>query len=287
MTDIVLRRAAHRFRRIAADFANSAFIHNRTREELLARLEPLALTPSRILDLGSGVGLGARALADRYRRASIVAVDHDAALVHAARGRVGWLRPFRRVRADAYALPFADASFDLVYSNLLLPWLPDTRRFFSEVRRVLRPRGYFTATGLGAATLMELRDAFASVESVPHVAAFPDLHDLGDALHSAGFVGPVLDADRVTVTFSSMAALVRDLRGSGAVPPAQARRGLTGRGVWSRAVAAYGLRADGDGRLPATCELVYLQGWAPDPDAPKRAGGRETVIPLSQVRRAR
>jgi malonyl-CoA O-methyltransferase len=276
-----------RFRRIADGFAESAFIHTRAREELLTRLEPLALTPARILDLGSGPGLGSRALADRYRRASVVALDHDRALLGAAQRRVGWLRPFRRVRADAYALPFADASFDLVFSNLLMPWLSDPRRFFLEVRRVLRPRGYFTATALGAATLIELREAFAAVEPVAHVADFPDLHDLGDALHAAGFVGPVLDADRITVTFSSMDALVRDLRGSGAVPPAQGRSGLTGRHLWSRAQAAYRVRVDEAGRLPATCELVYVQGWAPDPSAPGRGTRRETVVPLSQVRRFR
>jgi malonyl-CoA O-methyltransferase len=287
MTDALRRRAAVRFRRIAGGFAESAFIHNRAREELLTRLEPLALNPARILDLGSGPGLGARALADRYRRASVVAVDHDAALLGAAQRRVGWLRPFRCVRADAYALPFADASFDLVFSNLLMPWLSDPGRFFLEVRRVLRPRGYFTATALGAETLVELREAFAAVETVAHVAAFPDLHDLGDALHTAGFVGPVLDADRVTVTFPTMEGLARDLRGSGAVPPAEARRGLTGRRLWSRAKAAYASRVDEAGRLPATCELVYLQGWAPDPTAPGRATGRETVVPVTQIRRRR
>jgi malonyl-CoA O-methyltransferase len=61
------------------------------------------------------------------------------------------------VQGEATAVPIPDASVDLVVANMLLPNITDPSAVFAEVRRVLKPRGYFVFTTLGATTLQEVR----------------------------------------------------------------------------------------------------------------------------------
>ena len=103
---------------------------------LAAALDRLDASPRRVLDLGTGTGVGARFLADRYPEAEVVGVDLAPAMIEQARK----LLPSdlaARVRfevADATALPFSDGKFDLI---VLLNMIP----FFDELARVAAPRG--------------------------------------------------------------------------------------------------------------------------------------------------
>ena len=92
---------------------------------------------------------------------------------------------------------------------------------------------------LGPDSLQEVRAAFAAVDPLIHVHAAFDMHDLGDLALAAGLAEPVLDVDRVEVTYRDLAGLVRDLRGMGAMNVAGGRRrSLTGRARWQRFEAA-------------------------------------------------
>lgn len=275
-----------RFRRAAPTFAQDAFLHTRARDELLRRLEAVQLAPVRVLDLGGGVGLGARALADLYRKAAVTLVDTSADMLEQAERRRGWWRRFDCLTADATALPLPDASIDLVFANLLLPYLTEPEALFREVRRVLRPRGYFVFSTVGAGTMEVLRSAFLRVDDTPHIVDFMDFHDVGDCLSRAGFVAPVLDADRLTITFNTLQDVCRDLRSAGARLPTECRTSLTGAKRWAAAAAAFGAGRDADGRVPVACELVYGQAWAPDPDDGHQRGvPSEVVIPLGRLKR--
>ena len=98
----------------------------------LAKIE----APRRVLDLGTGTGVGARAIAKRFPEARVVGVDLAPAMVEEAR-RLLEPELTDRVRyeaADAEHLPFEDASFDLV---VLLNMIP----FFEELSRVIAPGG--------------------------------------------------------------------------------------------------------------------------------------------------
>jgi ubiquinone/menaquinone biosynthesis C-methylase UbiE len=102
-----------------------------------AALEALEHPPARVLDVGTGTGIGALAVARRFPDAQIVGVDlADAMLEHARRNTPDDLR--NRVtfqRADAAELPFSDASFELVAHANMIP-------FFDEVARVVSPGGH-------------------------------------------------------------------------------------------------------------------------------------------------
>jgi hypothetical protein len=123
----------------------------------------------------------------------------------------------------------------------------------------------------GGDTLTELRQAFAAAEAEidegisPRVAPFTDVRDLGALLQRAGFALPVTDVDRVTVRYASPLALMHDLRRMGATNALieRSRRPLK-RVTLRRMMEIYAERfADGDGRIRATFEIVWLSGWAP------------------------
>jgi malonyl-CoA O-methyltransferase len=279
------RAVARAFERASASYDAAAALQERVRNELLARLEELPITPAAILDLGAGTGHATRALKHRFPKAIVVATDIASGMLEQARHQSRWLRRFERVRGDAYALPFRDGSFDLVFSSLMLQWCDDLDAAFVEIARVLRPGGLLLFSTFGPGTLGELREAWAAVEShANHVNHFFDPHALGSALLHAGLAEPVLDVDRIVVRYPDVLTLMRELKAIGAHNVTQGRaRGLTGRGRLSAMTRAYESQRR-DGSLPATYEVIHATSWGAERRQNKGFPG-ETVVPLSAVRK--
>ena len=255
-------RVRRSFDRAAATYDAAAVLHAEVRGNLLARLDLMALTPRVVLDAGAGTGHAARALKRRYPKAQVIALDSSQRMLQAARRQQSWLRPFDRVCADAGNLPVANATVDLIISNLMLQWCnPD--QIFAEFRRVLAPHGLLCFTSLGPDTLRELRSAWRAVDSHTHVNQFIDMHDTGDALVRAGFAAPVLDVERYTLTYLDVRRVAADLKATGAHNSTMGRnRSLTGRRQFAALQAAYEpFRREG--RLPATYEVVFAHAWTP------------------------
>lgn len=169
------------------------------------------------------------------------------------------------------ALPFAEGSLDLVVSALALQWTEDLPGTLIQIRRALKPDGLFLAAVAGGDTLVELREAFATAEAEtvggisPRVIPFGGISDFGSLLQRAGFALPVIDSERVTVRYTSLSGLFRDLRAAGATNPMLARsRQPLRRATLARLDEVYRERfSDPDGKLRATVEIVWLSGWTP------------------------
>ncbi len=274
------------FDRAAAGFDAVAVVQTAVRESLLERLRLTTLAPRIVVDAGAGTGHACRAHKGRYPRARVLAIDCALGMLRAAKRRQSWRRRFDRIQADAERLPLRDASVDLIFSNLLLPWC-DPDRVFAEFRRVLAPHGLLTCSSLGPDTLHELRAAWASVDAYSHVNQFIDMHDLGDALVRAGFAAPVLDVERYTLKYPDVRALAADLKALGARNFTAARpRGLISRRRFLAMQNAYEELRE-DGRVPATCEVVFAHAWAGEErPLPRRAGGADgAAISLAELRR--
>ena len=256
-----LQDIQRRFDRAAPGFDDADFVHKVTRDGLLARLEPLLLEASAILDLGAATGATGRQLRKRFRRAHIVALDVSHAMLAAGSRRKSWFARSSFVQADATHLPFADAAFDLVIANQLMPWTPEPQPLFEEVARVLRKGGVFAFATLGPDSLRELASAWASVDSGAHVNRFADMHDIGDGLVRAGLIDPVLDVDRLGISYEDPGRLFADLSRAGARNALTDRaRGLAGPRrfkAMTEALMANSVR----GRLVLDLELVYGHCW--------------------------
>ena len=276
------RHVRHAFGRAAATYEAHAVLQAEVGTRLLERLDGIALSPSRVLDVGSGPGRGSAALCARFPDTGVVALDLALPMLEAAASRAP---AFARVGGDAQALPFADACFDLVHSNLCLQWCDDPGLAIAEFARVLKPGGLLLFSTFGPATLHELRTAFAAADATPHVGRFVDMHDIGDALLTTGFRDPVIERDDFTLTYADALTLMRELRAIGATnADAKRQRTLTGKAHLKRVVDAYeAFRADGV--LPATYEVVYAQAFAPAPGQPRRTpGGEIASFPVERLR---
>ena len=248
-----------RFDRAAKRFDEADFVHRVTREGLLQRMRPISAQAANVIDLGSATGAAIPLLQKRFRHARIIAVDFSAGMLRGVRSKKTLLSKRHAVQADARMLPFADASMDVVFSNLMLPWIDNLGEVFAEVARVLQSEGLFAFSTLGPDSLLEIREAWRAVDDGMHVNRFPDMHDVGDALVRAGLRDPVLDVDRLAVSYRSAAALLRDLTAAGARNSLRDRqRGLMGRKRFRRFTDAV---FAGGGERALTLELVYGHCW--------------------------
>jgi SAM-dependent methyltransferase len=272
---IIFDRLLQRRRRSRAAASPANFLLDHVAGEFADRLSVVL----RRFDVGVDLGTPGDAVRVSLRQLGAVGMIVGADIV--ARDK-----PF--VVADEEALPFREASIDLVVSGLALHFANDLPGMLAQIRRALKPDGLFLAALLGGETLIELRQAFAEAESEiesgasPRVAPFADLRQLGALLQRAGLALPVTDVERVTVRYSSVFDLMHDLRRMGAANALVARRRVPlRRTTLMRMADIYARRfGDADGRIRTTFDIVWLSGWAPHPNQqqPLRPGSAKARL---------
>jgi malonyl-CoA O-methyltransferase len=270
------------------------FLFREVERRMIERLDLVRLAPSRVLDVGCGLGDGVRRLRVRWPQAEVVGLDLsprriDAAIRLDRPARQSWTQALlkrlggrgqgepgasqagssaaagapsaplgRYLVGDAHRLPFEANSVDLLWSNLAFHWFDDVPAAIAEWYRVIRPDGLLMFSALGVDTLHELRQCGLAMQSLP------DLHDIGDALVKAGFAEPVMDAQRLTVTWTDPMTLLAELRGLGGDARRGRARGLATprRREAALEAAAARLRArDPLAPLPVTFEVIYGHAW--------------------------
>ncbi len=275
------RLARLAFERAAATYDEAAVLQREVGARMLARLDYIKYLPQSILDAGSGTGQGSRELLRRYPKASVLALDIALAMLQRSQARMPrrWLpflpRPVTHICGDIEHVPLKSSSIGMVWCNLTLQWTNQPHQVFAEMLRVLQPGGLFMFSTFGPDTLKELRRAYAGTDGYSHVHRFIDMHDLGDMLVVAGFATPVMDMEQISVTYSDVTSLMRDLKSIGAHNVTCGRRqGLTGKSQL-QAVARNYEQFRRAGRLPATFEVVYGHAWKPERRT--TAGGRPVI----------
>lgn len=269
--------------RAASGASSVAFLLDRVADDFLERLAVTQRTFATVASLGAYHGL----IGDRLRAhlgiETVIQCEASGPMLQQASGL--------RVQASEEALPFRDASLDLVVSGLSLQFANDLPGALIQIRRALRPDGLFLGALLGGETLTELRQSLLAAEeeeeggASPRVAPFADVRDLGSLLQRAGFALPVSDAETVTVTYRDPLALMRELRAMGATNTLRTRRRtLLRRSTLARACAIYIERfGRPDGRVPATFETLTMTGWAPHESQPKPLKPGSATVSLADI----
>jgi malonyl-CoA O-methyltransferase len=246
------------------EYTEASFIAREVGEQMIARLDLMALQPNIIVDLGCSLGYEAERLCERYPGAKVFAVDNDKEMLHQARKIQS--KEFNLICADAQLLPFSDQSVDLIFANLLMPWCLDIEKLFTEWRRILRPDGLLMFATLGPDTLLELQEKIPST-CLPNLI---DMHLIGDGLTKTRFADPVLDVEYLTVTYRNKSLLFQELYHSG---------------MLSELPCAVELEKNANDVFPITYEIVYGHAWGPDPGVDYIADERgEIKIPLAHLR---
>jgi malonyl-CoA O-methyltransferase len=267
LDSVQVRRA---FERAAATYSTAAIVPIEVERRMAEKLDYLKIEPARVLDAGCGIGSARSGLRARYPRAELVELDFSLAMLEQTRSQRGLRERLRGIGgrprehwvcADFFRLPLRNGTLGMVWSNLALAWSSDPAATLGEFHRVLGPGGALMFSTYGPDTLKELRQAFAVVDSVAHVHAFADMHDIGDMLVAAGFDAPVMEMERINVSYADVDALALDLKRSGQTCASAARRrGLTTPRAWRRMQDEYDkLRVAGS--LPVTVEIVYGHAW--------------------------
>lgn len=226
---------------------SDSVLHQEIGQRLLTRLELIKLTPNKVLDLGCGDGLHAKALQQHYPTALLLAIDKllpQAAL--ASSRKLSWRKRLTSLVADAGQQPLADESIDLIFSNLMLHWLDQPLAVVNEISRILAPGGLVMFSCYGPDTLLELRETGIDFPE------FVDMHDLGDDLVASGLGDPVMEMEKLTLKYTNSEQLLIDLSAAGLIFPQQQAALLASEAVEQR----------NDFHL--TIEVVYGHAWKPE-----------------------
>jgi len=263
------RRAVRRHRERAARLRSAEFLFDEAADRLADRLGDVKRAFPRALLLGARGGGMAAALKTAGGIETLIQAD-DVREFLASSGGI-------RIAAEAEALPFAPAVFDAILSPLALHWTNDLPGALLQLRQCLKPDGLLLASLLGGETLAELRRAFFEAELAveggvsPRVSPMADGRDLAGLLQRAGFSLPVVDSDRLSVTYADAFALMSELRAMGETNAVrERRRRFTRRATFLRLAEHYrALFGTTDGRVVASFEIVTLTAWAPHESQPR------------------
>ena len=269
--------------------APSDFLRREIAQRMHERLQLVKIVPKQVLDAGCGAGADLALLQKTYPAAQVLGLDAAPAMASAARAPAPSTRSLNQMLSrflpakagldilcgDFGKLPLGPNSLDLLWSNLALHWHPLPDRVFAEWRRVLRVDGLLMFSNFGPDTFQELRTAFAVLDDAPHTLPFVDMHDFGDQLVEAGFSTPVMDMERITVTYDTVEALLADVRALGGNPLDTRRRGLVGRAAWRKLMDAFEAQRRPDGKLGLTFEVIYGHAFLP---APRATASGEAIV---------
>ena len=227
-------------------------------------------------------GMQAHALLQRrYRKSECFMLLEHAEHAQEAIKKVAlpWWKPDRWQRPETqWKAP--SAPVQMVWANMALHMASDPHAMIARWHMLLQTGGFLMFSCLGPDTLRELRQLYASLGWPPPSHDFTDMHDWGDMLVRAGFAEPVMDMERITLTFSTPAALFQELRGLGRNLHVQRFAGLRGRG-WKRHLEAavqtrLSDQANG-GRLSLSFEVIYGHAFKPAPRIAVQAQSHVTL----------
>ncbi len=258
----------HRRNRSAGHWEKYNFLYHTAASRLAERLQLINRPLKRVLDFGCRAGEWSQHILTQSTTGQVITSDLSLKFAQAARNTLSSPRALSVVM-DEEALPFADASFNLVTGCLGLHTVNDLPGMLAQSRRILMPDGMLLASFFGGPTLGALRAALIEAEIEIHggagarVAPFTDIRDAGTLLQRAGFIQPVVDDEALTVTYDTLRDLMHDLRGMGETNILTNRRRIPDRpALFSRAEALYKDRHP-DGRIAATFHILTLTAWTP------------------------
>jgi malonyl-CoA O-methyltransferase len=267
--------AARRWSRAAP--TRSPWLHEEVGRRMEQRLEWITLQPQAWADWEPvRGGIEAHGLvAARYPKAQCWIVEHDEK--HASAARQLLARPWWQLRTPALHHGSApEGGVQMLWANMALHMAADPQSLIAQWHRALAVDGFLMFSCFGPDTLRELRAVYARLGWPPPAHEFTDMHDWGDMLVHAGFAEPVMDMERVTLTWETPRQLLAELRELGVNLNRDRFPALRGR-AWKRELEEHIARElrDADQRLALTFEIVYGHALKPAPRV--RVAGESAV----------
>ena len=225
-------------------------------------------------------------VARRYRDATAFVIDPQPTLT--APTAKALTAPWWSARRWQGAQPSFEAppedGVDLLWANMALHMAADPEALIAQWHARVATDGFLMFSCLGPDTLLELRALYRRLGWPPASHEFTDMHDWGDMLVHAGFAEPVMDMERIVLTWGSADAALAELRTLGRnLHPARfaGLRGRGWRGQLASALPELAPAEDGGGRIAVTFEVIYGHAFKP---APRLALAAESAVSLREMR---
>lgn len=237
------------------------FLCEESMRRLLSKAEDVKQEFPFILDLGAGAETGKRVAPKKLQNSTWVQADLCKNMLKHQTENPICLNMENN-------LPFKNGSFDLVISNMALPYVNDIPSVLVNMGRSVKKGGLILASMLGNESFSELRDVYKKIEGkkiTPHFMPMPDVKEMGRLIHSCGFELPVSDRDLITIEYPNAYALFEDLKLFGGKNLNLHRaKGLTTPRKLKQVADTYAeMFADSNGNIPVTVEIIYLHGFRP------------------------
>jgi malonyl-CoA O-methyltransferase len=272
----------HHARRLARA-AQPPWLHVEAARRMAERLAYIKLQPARVLDASPALGASAELLRLAYPNAEMLWHEADAALAaRAAQSRaLSWWRKLRGASlGQVEALPPRPA-VELLWSNLALQACADLPAVLASWQASVAVDGFIMFSCLGPDSFVELRPLYARRGWGRPAPDWWDMHDIGDLVLKAGFADPVMDQERLRLTWASPESLLADLRALGGNLAPTRFAGLRGRAWKAALLAELETLRDAEGRLVLTLELVFGHAFKA---APRLAVAAETHVSMEAMR---
>ena len=273
--------AARRWQQLS--LPHSPWLHEEVARRMEERLQWITLQPASWLHwqpLKGGTQAHAL-LQQRYPQATAWAIEPDAApdvqsllqqRLESSQGQSGWLeRTLSRLRGQRLGTrtdAIAPGSIDMLWANMALHGAADPQALLAQWRSLLAVNGFLMFSALGPDTLREIRDLYQRLGWPAPTHQFTDMHDWGDMLVGAGFAEPIMDMERIVLTWASPEAALAELRGIGRNLHPQRFEGLRGRRWYAQlrdALAGLAVPGENDGRIALSFEIIYGHAFKPPP----------------------
>jgi malonyl-CoA O-methyltransferase len=254
-------RAVSRWQRNAP--LASPWLHEEVARRMQDRLEWIKLQPQTWAHWGALRGglLAHAQLARRYPNSACFVVEAHTERAQAAMKSIAkpWWDPKQWLNSATRFEAPSPGGVDMLWANMALHEAADPQALLASWQQALKVDGFLMFSCLGPDTARELREVYARLGWPPAGHELTDMHDWGDMLVQGGFAEPVMDMERLTLTYDSPARLLQELRELGRNFHPARFPALRGRGWQARLEQALGqyLPVDADGRLSLTFEVIY------------------------------
>ena len=266
------------------------WLHEEIGRRMEDRLQWIRLQPKTWVDwapVNGGLQTHA-AVRARYPKANCLALETSELRLQKAKVALTnpwwkvWQRQTVAVASLSKGFPQQEAA-DMVWANMALHTAVAPQSLLRAWHSLLATDGFLMFSSLGPDTLRELQPIYQQMGWGNPSHAFTDMHDWGDMLVQAGFAEPVMDMERITLTYAAPTDLLKDLRVVGRNLHHQRYPNLRGR-RWKQGLETALLalaKPDQEGRLVLTVEVIYGHALKP---LPKVRLAEQSSVTLAQMK---
>jgi malonyl-CoA O-methyltransferase len=162
--------------------------------------------------------------------------------------------------ADMHHLPFADNSFNIIFSSMTMQWAENIEQVFIEAKRVLSNGGDFAFSIVGNDSLFELQQSFLLANLSSPIHSFSSQNEIKEKLIQAGLAESEVFTETITMFYDDIYSLLRAIKNVGASYKNNNQKGLLGKKHFEKVEKIYHSKFATPKGLPLSWNIIYIKG---------------------------